>query len=40
MILTQYGELGVEFEYDDLDYLITKIDGLPPDFIEILGDDK
>ena len=36
MILTQYDELGVEFETDDLDYLITKIDGLPPDFIEIL----
>jgi uncharacterized protein (DUF2336 family) len=40
MILTQYGELGVEFEYDDVDYLITRIDGLPPDFIEILDDGK
>ncbi|MBT6095300.1 MAG: DUF2336 domain-containing protein [Rhodospirillaceae bacterium] len=36
MILTQYDELGVEFESDDLDYLITKIDGLPPDHIEVL----
>lgn len=40
MILTQYDELGVEFEFDDLDYLITKIDGLPPDFIEILDDTQ
>jgi uncharacterized protein (DUF2336 family) len=36
IILTQYDELGVEFESDDLDYLITKIDGLPPDYIEVL----
>lgn len=36
LILTQYDELGVEFESDDLDYLVTKIDGLPPDFIEVL----
>jgi len=36
IILPQYDELGVEFESDDLDYLITKIDGLPPDYIEVL----
>jgi len=36
LVLTQYDELGVEFESDDLDYLITKIDGLPPDHIEVL----
>ena len=36
MVLTQYDELGVEFESDDLDHLITKIDGLPPDFIEVI----
>jgi uncharacterized protein (DUF2336 family) len=36
MVLTQYDELGVEFESYDLDYLITKIDGLPPDHIQVL----
>jgi uncharacterized protein (DUF2336 family) len=36
MVLTQYDELGVEFESDDLDHLISKIDDLPPDFIEVL----
>ena len=30
-ILTQYGDLGVDFEADDLDYLLRKMDGLPID---------
>jgi uncharacterized protein (DUF2336 family) len=28
-ILTQYGDLGVEFEADDLEYLLTKMNSLP-----------
>jgi hypothetical protein len=32
LILTQYDELGVEFESDDLDYLLAKVDKLPADF--------
>jgi len=30
-ILTQYGDLGVEFEADDLEYLLTKMAELPSD---------
>lgn len=30
-ILTQYGDLGVQFEADDLDYLLTKMNTLPID---------
>ena len=30
-ILTQYGDLGVEFDSDDLEYLLTKMGQLPPD---------
>ena len=30
-ILTQYGNLGVEFDSDDLEYLLTKMGQLPPD---------
>ena len=30
-ILTQYGDLGVDLEADDLDYLLNKMDGLPID---------
>lgn len=30
-ILTQYGDLGVDFDSDDLEYLLTKMDQLPPD---------
>ncbi|CCG08084.1 DUF2336 domain-containing protein [Pararhodospirillum photometricum] len=30
-ILTQYGDLGVSFENDDLDYLLAKMDQLPSD---------
>lgn len=29
-IMTQYDDLGVEFEADDLNYLLTKLDELPP----------
>jgi uncharacterized protein (DUF2336 family) len=29
-ILTQYGDLGVEFENDDLEYLLAKMNQLPP----------
>jgi uncharacterized protein (DUF2336 family) len=29
-ILTQYGDLGVDFETDDLEYLLTKMNALPP----------
>ena len=29
-VLTQYGDLGVEFESDDLEYLLTKMTQLPP----------
>jgi uncharacterized protein (DUF2336 family) len=29
-ILTQYGDLGVTFENDDLEYLLTKMNQLPP----------
>ncbi len=29
-ILTQYGDLGVSFDSDDLEYLLTKMDKLPP----------
>ena len=35
-IMTQYDDLGVEFENSDLEYLLTKMDELPPD---VLGDD-
>jgi uncharacterized protein (DUF2336 family) len=35
-IMTQYDDLGVEFESSDLEYLLTKMDELPPD---VLGDD-
>ncbi|MBK1664410.1 hypothetical protein CKO38_01055 [Rhodospirillum rubrum] len=30
-ILTQYGDLGVEFEHDDLEYLLAKMNQLPSD---------
>lgn len=30
-VLTQYGDLGVEFEADDLEYLLTKLNTLPID---------
>jgi uncharacterized protein (DUF2336 family) len=30
-ILTQYGDLGVEFDSDDLEYLLTKMNELPAD---------
>ena len=33
-ILTQYGDLGVDFESDDLEYLLTKMDQLPADSLE------
>ena len=29
-ILTQYEHFGIEFESDDVDYLLTKMDSLPP----------
>ena len=35
-IMTQYDDLGVEFESSDLEYLLTKMDELPSD---VLGDD-
>ena len=35
-IMTQYDDLGVEFESSDLEYLLTKMDELPAD---VLGDD-
>ena len=35
-ILTQYGDLGVEFEKDDLEYLLAKMNGLPA---TLLNDD-
>ena len=30
-VLTQYGDLGVEFDSDDLNYLLSKMDSLPSD---------
>ena len=30
-ILTQYGDLGVEFDSDDLETLLNKMGQLPPD---------
>jgi len=33
-IMTQYDDLGVEFESDDLNYLLTKMSQLPSDIIE------
>ena len=33
-ILTQYGDLGVDFEADDLEYLLTKMNSLPIDSID------
>ncbi len=33
-ILTQYGDLGVEFEADDLEYLLSKMRELPPDTMD------
>lgn len=33
-ILTQYGDLGVEFESDDLEYLLTKMSQLPADSLD------
>lgn len=32
-ILTQYGDLGVEFENDDLEYLLAKVNQLPTTFL-------
>jgi len=29
-VLTQYGDLGVDFEHDDLEYLLAKMNDLPP----------
>ncbi len=34
-ILTQYGDLGVEFEADDLEYLLGKMNELPPDTLDV-----
>jgi uncharacterized protein (DUF2336 family) len=31
-ILTQYGDLGVEFEADDLEYLLNKMSDLPGEY--------
>ena len=39
-ILTQYGDLGVEFDSDDLNYLLTKMDGLPSDIARLEGEMK
>ena len=39
-ILTQYGDLGVEFEDDDLEYLLAKMNTLPIDPIEWGGEDE
>ena len=33
-ILTQYGKYGIEFESGDIDYLLTKMDSLPPDSLD------
>lgn len=33
-IMTQYDDLGVEFESNDLNYLLTKMNELPSDAIE------
>ncbi len=33
-ILTQYGDLGVEFDSDDLEYLLTKMGELPADTLD------
>ncbi|MBT7942171.1 MAG: DUF2336 domain-containing protein [Alphaproteobacteria bacterium] len=33
-IMTQYDDLGVEFESDDLNYLLTKMNELPSDILE------
>lgn len=33
-ILTQYGDLGVEFDSDDLEYLLTKMGDLPADSLD------
>ena len=33
-ILTQYGDLGVEFDSDDLEYLLTKMNELPGDIVD------
>ncbi|MBF0095250.1 MAG: DUF2336 domain-containing protein [Alphaproteobacteria bacterium] len=38
-ILTRYGDLGVDFAQDDLDYLLTRMDRLPVDSLQPLGDD-
>ncbi len=32
-ILTQYGDLGVDFDCDDLEYLLTKMGQLPADVL-------
>ena len=32
-ILTQYGDLGVQFEADDLEYLLAKMNQLPPTLV-------
>ncbi len=33
-VLTQYGDLGIEFESDDLEYLLKKVNDLPGDRLE------
>jgi hypothetical protein len=33
-IMTQYDDLGVEFESDDLNYLLTKMSELPSDIMD------
>jgi uncharacterized protein (DUF2336 family) len=33
-VLTQYGDLGVEFDSDDLEYLLTKMNELPSDVVD------
>ncbi len=35
-VLTQYGDLGVEFESDDLEYLLGKLEELPSDVVRAM----
>jgi len=39
-ILTQYGDFGVEFDSDDLNYLLKKMDDLPSDIARLDGVEK
>lgn len=36
-VLTQYGDLGVDFDVEDLDYLMTKLQDLPVDQVDTDG---